>query len=272
MQNSDQIQFDYGSNIETLFKVEPPIQKIAKGYGYRGVILRDKINDVIQCHICGKWYARLYMHTYQTHKINDEDYKKKFGLPLSFPLNSVNFSKKSSDNILKRWADPEYRKSQIEKMKQLGKHSWKKRSWKNHKYGKTSDAWLNKNGLCKEQVHRRYLVLCDNLGKQASNWDIHKNDPALHSAIRKHWGTFNKFKNANGYEVIKAADKWSQDAILASIRKYYRVYGYPPSAASFRGQRINGYPSHETVRQYFGSWNRAIESAGFNQKYDCARS
>ena len=259
----DRIQFDYGEGIETLFNVDPPVQKVEKGFGYKGVVLRDTVNDVLQCHICGKWFARLYMHTYQAHKINDEDYKIKFGLPLSFPLNSVAFSKKQSKFFLERWADSEWRKKHIERVKKLAGDICRVRSWKNHIYGKTSSAWINKNGMCKEQVHRRYIILCDNLGRQASNYDLRNEEPGLHVAIRKHWGTFNKFKLENGYPLIAAAKEWNQDKIIASLRKYFRIHASIPIAANFRGQRINGFPSHETVRKHFGSWNRAMTAAGF---------
>ena len=45
MIDSNQIQSDYGAKIETLFKVEPPFQKVEKGFGYKGVVLLDTIMD-----------------------------------------------------------------------------------------------------------------------------------------------------------------------------------------------------------------------------------
>src|SRR5271166_3128953 len=73
-------------DVETLFKAEPPFMQVKDGFGYMGVVLRDKIEDTVQCHICGIWKSMLVQHVRLTHKMTLDVYRQKFGLPLNFPL------------------------------------------------------------------------------------------------------------------------------------------------------------------------------------------
>ena len=55
--------------------------------------------------------------------------------------------------------------------------------------------------------------------------------------------------------------KYTTEQILECIRRFYTKNGRIPRYDEFNNK--NGYPSHFTVQKYFGSWNNAIEEAGF---------
>lgn len=92
---------ELGDHIETIFKVEPPLTPSKTEFGYIGVILRDTIEDKIQCHLCGKWFNTLVQHLNKTHKIKCDQYKKEFSLPPNFPLVNREISRKASENASK---------------------------------------------------------------------------------------------------------------------------------------------------------------------------
>lgn len=81
----------------------------------------------------------------------------------------------------------------------------------------------------------------------------------------------------------RAYAKWSRDRIAAKIREWAELYGDPPVAedwnpalaaqrrrlgssvvAETRARYSAGdWPSTQSVKDYFGSWNEAIREAGF---------
>lgn len=74
---------DFGLNlneeIETLFKATGPFRRVENGHGYYGVVLRDKTKDLIQCHVCGKWFTWLSHHVRVAHNLPVNDYREKCG-------------------------------------------------------------------------------------------------------------------------------------------------------------------------------------------------
>jgi hypothetical protein len=79
-------------------------------------------------------------------------------------------------------------------------------------------------------------------------------------------------------EHTKANAKWTRDAIIAVIQRWADLYGsqpaatdFNPSAPSHRGERARrfregDYPVLAMVQHVFGSWNAAIEAAGFTPR------
>ena len=57
---------------------------------------------------------------------------------------------------------------------------------------------------------------------------------------------------------------WTKDAIKTAIRQWVEIYGEPPTSKEWNGsRRPNWVPEVQTVRYYFGTWNGAIQAAGF---------
>ena len=248
----------YNENIESIFKAYPPFQKLDNGYGYKGILLRDTVNDLIQCHQCGQWKSFLPSHLCRKHKIGAMDYKIKFGLPMTYPLCARGYSRIQSIKAIK---NKNYvRLAEARKVIKNSKYGSKA----SRSYSKNSPAWLNKYAICKEQVLRRYVTWADELGKEPSSSDLQRIDYKLLAAIFRHYGRFNKFKDENGFEVVKKYPTYKDDKLISLLRKFAKENHKMPRARYFNGSNSNGYPSHETYRARFGSWNRAIELAGFH--------
>jgi hypothetical protein len=58
------------------------------------------------------------------------------------------------------------------------------------------------------------------------------------------------------------ATRWTEEAICYAIRRWAEEYGEPPRQRTWQ-RAIPGYPSFDTVRKAFGSWNKALVAAGF---------
>lgn len=75
--------------------------------------------------------------------------------------------------------------------------------------------------------------------------------------------------------------KWSRESIADAIREFARRYKRPPAATDFnpaqarafghdgradRFEEDGCYPSSNIVRRHFGTWNAAVEAAGFEPR------
>ena len=62
------------------------------------------------------------------------------------------------------------------------------------------------------------------------------------------------------------AQTHTQTAIIQSIREWTEEQGEPPKVAHWRVVGDSGWPSYLTVIRAFGSWDKAIEAAGFEPR------
>lgn len=247
-------------NIETLFKVEPPLESLEeKGYfGFIGVVLRDKVKDKIQCHMCGEWVSFMGSHV-KKHKLRLIEYRKKFGLPLSFPLCSLAFSKAISKS-----AQSEERK---QRCRDISKISAKKANIASHKargnwmYGFKNPARDNMYACCKEQLRKRYEIVADIIGKNPGYKEIALYDKSLYSAISRRYGTLNKFREECGYEINKHHAPIETIQIISKIIDYFNQHKRPPTSAYFR----TGTPTMTAIYNHFGSFKRALHCAGIEE-------
>lgn len=56
---------------------------------------------------------------------------------------------------------------------------------------------------------------------------------------------------------------WKQETIVSAIREWADEHGRQPAASDWLPTVPEGVPSVDTVQREFGSWNAAIEAAGF---------
>ena len=56
--------------------------------------------------------------------------------------------------------------------------------------------------------------------------------------------------------------KWSKDSIIQAIKSFYSKNNKIPAARDFNNTNYE-YPNTTTVKRHFGTWNAAIEAAGF---------
>lgn len=248
-------------NIETLFKVRPPLQQLPEGYfGYAGVLLRNKLEDKLQCHICGKWRKSLSNHVNLAHKILSREYKKKFSLPMAFPLVGRSVSAAHSKRALK----PE-NLERLHKVRKPIKVSTRRRK-EFMKYAMGNMALLNKRGICEEQIDRRFEIVADIVGREPSTDELREHDGSLWGVIRRKFQTINQYRKRRNL-FIRPAYSWkthgmTEQKALACLRKFYQKNKRVPKAKDFR----NGMPTETSIRKKFGSWHRALEMAGFDSK------
>ena len=81
-------------------------------------------------------------------------------------------------------------------------------------------------------------------------------------AVRNYFGSWNKGIEAAGFKSSKHiwSRIWNKENIIESIQKYYKENKRIPRMRDFTNSK---YPSFTTVRNYFNSWNKGIEAAGF---------
>jgi hypothetical protein len=84
---SRKIKYNSPSGFVNIGKYVPPFDEIKNGFGYMGVILEDYKTGKLQCHICGGWYEQMARHI-EIHKINSQEYRRRFGLLISTALKS----------------------------------------------------------------------------------------------------------------------------------------------------------------------------------------
>jgi len=244
-------------NIETLFKVEPPVTRIKNGYGYIGVLLRDKEKDLLQCHMCGEWTQHLSAHTRWQHGILSREYKIKFGLPLSFPMVSRRLSKVMSDNVV----NGKGRNWLIKHKKGNPKTRKNKKPINNSDYGLNSASFRNKKGLCDEQIERRFLIVADIVGRNPTDTDLRRHDSKLLYVLSERIGGTNTYRKKMGYDINHIQQKRTKEEVLIMIKELAVKMGGGYSQRIFK-KRFN--ISSDTITKMFGGWNKALIECGLN--------
>lgn len=247
-------------DIETVFKVEPPITPVPGAYGYAGVFLRNTVTDTVQCHVCGKWFKSVSGHARSAHNLGHKEYKKLFQLPLMLPLVSRSTSAKISSAASKpdrikqarMWAATGLQKHQRRAKREV------------FLYAYNNAAFLNKKGICDKQIMRRFLIVADQVGRTPSGLDLRNHDLQLYKQITRRYGGLNKYKLANNFDVNKAPPgKYTDTFLIAYLRNFYKKYKRVPAMSDLDR---NGNPSREAYQKHFGSWRRALNMAGFDRK------
>lgn len=250
-------------DIENLYKngSNAPYQPLPKGqFGYLGVLLSHKVTGLVQCHICGKWFASLGKHVSASHKITSAKYRSKFGFSSEFPLCSEENSRRCRINTMKRIKEGKFGPRFLPKMtSERGKKYCKKRKIK----GWYSPGKVNERNLCHDQIIKRVLMIADNLGHFPSSEEISNMDQSLLTAILRRYKTWNQFKISETEESInKYMPVYGRDKIIFLLRKYADNHKGPIRKYIYHKNRTKEYPSIATIYRYLGSWNRALQMAG----------
>lgn len=116
-----------------------------------------------------------------------------------------------------------------------------------------------------ELWHRRHLR-----APTAKEWSRAGGDHPSMATVRRVFGSWNAGVRAAGLRARGQGEKrpapgrgrWTEEAIANAIRRWHAEHGRPPLLEDWRrGGR--DHPSATTVQRRFGSWNAAIEAAGF---------
>ncbi len=74
-----------------------------------------------------------------------------------------------------------------------------------------------------------------------------------------------RLNNKSTLTTTKKNNYWNKENIIISIQQFYLINKRIPEMLDFINNE--NYPGFQTVKRYFGSWNKAIEAAGFTSKY-----
>lgn len=251
----------FDNNVETLFKCEPPLEKLENGHGYDGVLLRNKLTDTIQCHICGKWFSSLSHHVIFKHKISTDAYRDQYKLPYNFPLVSRSISKAHSDNANSQKSLENLAKHRNPDAARKYSPMRNKERW-SYIYKRLAND--NKVGACPEQLRQRYMLVSDFVGRNPTYRDLLKHDMRIVKVIKTRYKTLNLFRQQNGFDVIKPNRTnagISDEACINALRSFYKENKRVPTSRDFR----SGKPTTKTFLDHFGSWNRSLLMAGFKR-------
>lgn len=251
---------DWPDNVETLYKAEPPLEKLAEPYhGFWGTPLINKITGDLQCHICGAWFKNLSVHVNKRHGISARDYKIAFRLPLSQALITRESSRRRSEGTREQQKRRGYRVADNPKAK-----IWQRKRVKRTKQALsgrllTKEDWFNnKNGACDQQLLRRYAIVSELAGKEIpSKRDFMIYDPKFVPTVWGRYGGLLKFRKKFNLTNLRvwSGSPTTDDNVIAGIRARAVELGRMPVAEDF-AKGVS--PNRSTIYRHFGSYRRAL--------------
>jgi hypothetical protein len=94
--------------------------------------------------------------------------------------------------------------------------------------------------------------------------DLQDYDNALRSALVRRYGTINNYRKIKGFMLKEKPKILTKDLIISVIRKVVHENGAIPSSTFF--YKKGSSPNINTIINHFGSYHRALVSAGFYPK------
>jgi len=187
--------------IENLYKTgaTAPYTKVEDGHGYYGVLIKDKMDGKIQCHVCGKFFDSVATHALFKHKFNARTYKETYGFPSNMPICSQKVSERLSKSIIDK----------VIGFQKGHKHGFKTghRGFprKRNRFTRTNHSlsFQNERNVCEEQLYRRYLAVSDKIGKEPSTKDLLVHDSPLMPVIQHRYKNLNNFRKKHGFTIVK---------------------------------------------------------------------
>jgi hypothetical protein len=118
--------------------------------------------------------------------------------------------------------------------------------------------------------HRRHLQT-----PTAKEWNRAGDDHPSLATVRRLFGSWNAAVRAAGLRPRRpgergpsrtaASERWPQAVVVDAIVRFEADHGRPPLLEEWR-RAADGFPCVTTVQRRFGSWNAAIEAAGFDPR------
>jgi len=243
----------------TIEGYKEPMEKVQTGFGYFGAVTTTKDGELIQCHICGYYYANLCGHIIHNHKRNLKEYKIEYGLRINDGLVSPVMREKFQQAFEKH-----------RQASGFGNDENNKKAWaaakksRDEGYQAGGDTWKpitrNEKGMCREQILAkvRHVVelnegtatirdMRDTYGKQYTD------------TIRTFFGSWPAaVKAAGGSTALqmknKAFRKRKRD-VIKRIKRWYKETGHPPYSSDFNSS--DELPDQKWVSRHFGTLNKA---------------
>lgn len=122
---------------------------------------------------------------------------------------------------------------------------------------------MARNKLTKSELIRELHRLQEKLDRPPSTTDMNKYGEYSAPPYYRVFGSWNNALKEAGYEPIETAERRSREELLSELKRVAEECDSKPSKNDMADY---GEPSPETYRAKFGSWNAALEAAGFTRR------
>lgn len=159
------------------YNYKEPLMPFENGFGYRGALIFDAVNDKIQCHFCGEWFDALQNHLAKEHSMRAAEYKERVGLNKKTAL----INERVRARLIESGLDKRLQNLRI----QGAKSAEQKR--KISATLKENRAELqNQRNTCPEQLLERFVKLHQKLGRMPLERKI-----GFYETLKKVYGSMN---------------------------------------------------------------------------------
>lgn len=246
-----------------LYRQKAPF--VASGCSVLGAIEYDAEEDKIRCHECGEWFQALPPHIGPAHGLSPRGYKQKHGLLLKAALVCERLREGSSRRaVLRVQCDSDANLRRLTAMRGLIRSFGSK--WE------ATPEVRNENGRCRAQILLRLRAVAERLGRTPTQRDLRDAGLSYGSVLSalklrdlpSAMTLAGLMPREQGVHLDgqKGTFRYSREVLIELIRDFYVASGRLPSSSDMR--RV-GFPGRETFDRHFGSWKKAVESAGFGR-------
>lgn len=260
------IQRKYGNTIDILYKdlnVEPFMENKEFQNAYDGILLYRQVSGKLMCPICKGEYFSLGQHIYAKHGMNSSEFRDKMGLPVNLPLCNKMVSRKISDS---KWGQRKNNTKYLPTAKGENSMFIKKYRLAHKKAIKKfrdSAFFKNKHGYCAAQIKHRLDTVKSLVHKttlsEVTNIDLIKYDNNLYNFLKRNYGTIEKGILKFGLTYV-GKFKYDRVKLITALRNYVVKHHKIPTTKD-----PGELPDKNTFTKHFGSWRRAIMTAGLDQ-------
>lgn len=240
------------------------LPKVEDGYGRYGGLTYSLDKNLVQCHICGKFFESLGLHVRQIHGLLSRDYKAKFQLAKMSSLNGEALQEKMRRSTRNFFADLTPRKRAA-----FVRLSVKNRQ-KNKTFGNNFTISLEtkiKRGHAPEQLLENLSLVVKKLGHSPSIVEFIDacGSRSQFHLICKEFGSLRKALKKLGLEPAIRGGKregpyrWDSRTLLLFIQLFVKSRNRLPTLLDCKRGLI---PGQDAYRAHFGSLDKARELSG----------
>lgn len=229
-----------------------PLNKVVNGFGFYGAIMGTEDGEKIQCHTCGKLFARIAPHARQKHGLKVREYREMYGIAYSTSLCSEN----ESNRLAEKMHETGLANKGIRYYRKMGKLGNEKRH--HELMPKITLETLNKRGICPDQILDKIKQCKEKVGhiptlEEFREFTGGEKGQKYKRAVFRIFGSWNKALEMLRYTTISARKEYTDAELLEYINNFYNLNKRFPYRSDFNKHLI---PSVNVYRYHFGSWEK----------------
>jgi len=233
---------------------------VQSGHSVLGAIEYDKKADLLKCHECGGWYARVGVHSHLTHNLPACEYKRKHGLRNSSSLDCERLRKlavKRMEELNERQggppvnADPEKRRMATEALKSA-RNARYTGELKNMRMTCQAQIIAKVQALAKDLRHTPTVTDLESVGLTPSQLFYSLNCANLSDAMRFLGLPPNPAGRPARHQGLTRA------STLELLAQFVKLHEKFPTSADMRRGLV---PQYSTIRRFFGrNWKSTLSN------------